>query len=108
MKKLEINKPFARKSGAWVAKMAIMVALSFLLYYIGRFIKLPIFPSFLDFQISELPALFAGFSMGPVSGCLVIIIKCALKLPLSGTAFVGELTDMLLGVAFVLPASLLY
>lgn len=108
MKKLEINKPFARKSGAWVAKMAIMVALSFLLYYIGRFIKIPIFPSFLDFQISELPALFAGFSMGPVSGCLVIIIKCALKLPLSGTAFVGELTDMLLGVAFVLPASLLY
>ena len=108
MKKLTLDKPFARKSGAWVAKMAIMVALSFVLYYLGHYIKIPIFPSFLDFQISELPALFAGFSMGPVSGCLVIIIKCALKLPLSSTAFVGELTDMLLGVSFVLPASLLY
>ena len=108
MKKLTLDKPFARKSGSWVAKMAIMVALSFVLYYLGHYIKIPIFPSFLDFQISELPALFAGFSMGPVSGCLVIIIKCALKLPLSSTAFVGELTDMLLGVSFVLPASLLY
>ena len=108
MKKLTLDKPFARKSGAWIAKMAIMVALSFILYYLGHYIKIPIFPSFLDFQISELPALFAGFSMGPISGCLVIIIKCALKLPLSSTAFVGELTDMLLGVSFVLPASLLY
>lgn len=96
-------------SAAYVAKMAVLIALSFLLYYLGRFVKLPfMFPSFFDMQISELPALLAGFSLGPISGCLVIICKCILKLPLSSTLYVGELTDMLLGVAFVLPASLIY
>ena len=98
-----------RFSAAYVAKMAILTAISFLLYYLGRFVKLPfMFPSFFDMQISELPALLAGFSLGPLSGCLVIIFKCLLKLPLSSTLYVGELTDMLLGVAFVLPASLIY
>ncbi len=98
-----------RFSAAYVAKMAILVAISFLLYYLGRFVKLPfMFPSFFDMQISELPALLAGFSLGPISGCLVIIFKCLLKLPLTSTMYVGELTDMLLGVAFVLPASVVY
>ncbi len=98
-----------RFSAAYVAKMAVLTAISFLLYYLGRFVKLPfMFPSFFDMQISELPALLAGFSLGPVSGCLVIVFKCLLKLPLSSTLYVGELTDMLLGVMFVLPASLIY
>lgn len=96
-------------SAAYVAKMAILTAISFLLYYLGRFVKLPfMFPSFFDMQISELPALLAGFSLGPLSGCMVIVFKCLLKLPLSSTLYVGELTDMLLGVTFVLPASLIY
>lgn len=98
-----------RFSAAYVAKMAILTAISFLLYYLGRFVKLPfMFPSFLDMQISELPALLAGFSLGPISGCLVIVFKCLLKLPLSSTFYVGELTDILLGISFVLPASLIY
>ena len=63
-------------SAAYVAKMAVLTAISFLLYYLGRFVKLPfMFPSFFDMQISELPALLAGFSLGPVSGCLVIVFK---------------------------------
>lgn len=94
-------------SAAYLAKMAMLTAISFLLYLYVKF-KLPIFPSFLEVQISELPALLAGFSMGPISGCLVIIFKCLLKFPLSSTAYVGEATDILLGIAFVLPASLIY
>ena len=95
-------------STAYIAKMAILTALSFILYAFGKF-NLPfMFPSFLEIQISELPALLAGFSMGPVSGCLVIIFKCLLKFPLTSTAYVGEATDILLGIAFVLPASLIY
>ncbi len=94
-------------SAAYLAKMAMLTAISFLLYLYVKF-KLPIFPSFLEIQISELPALLAGFSMGPISGCLVIIFKCLLKFPLSSTAYVGEATDILLGIAFVLPAALIY
>lgn len=76
----------------YIVKLAMYSALAFVLYNI----KFPLpfmFPSFLDIQISELPALIAGFSMGPISGCLVIIIKWLLKFPLSSTFFVGEATD---------------
>lgn len=95
-------------SSAYIAKIAILTALSFILYAFGKF-NLPfMFPSFLEIQISELPALMAGFSMGPISGTLVIVLKCLLKFPMSSTAYVGEATDMLLGILFVLPASLIY
>ncbi|MFW5780890.1 MAG: ECF transporter S component [Bacillota bacterium] len=92
----------------YLAKTAILSVISFILY---TFVKFPLpfmFPSFLDMHFSELPALLAGFSMGPVSGCLVILIRCLLKLPMSSTGFVGEFTDLVLGVAIVLPASLIY
>lgn len=97
-----------RYSTAYLAKLAVLTAISYVLYSFVK-ISLPtIFPSFLDMQISELPALLAGFSMGPVSGCLVIILKCLFKFPFSTTALAGESTDILLGIAFVLPASLIY
>lgn len=96
-----------RMSAAYVAKLALLTALAFALY-LAKFNLPAIFPSFLEMQFSELPALLAGFSMGPVAGVLVVIFKCLLKFPLTSTAFVGELTDMLLGVAIVLPASLIY
>jgi len=98
----------AKYSAAYVAKIAILTAISFLLYAFGKFNIPVLFPSFLEIQISELPALLAGFSMGPVSGCFVIIFKCLLKLPLSTTQFVGEITDIVLGISLVLPASVIY
>lgn len=95
-------------STSYLAKIAILTAISFILYYLCKF-NLPfMFPNFLELQFSELPALLAGFSMGPVSGCLVIILKCLLKLPFSSTSFVGEFTDIIIGIAFVLPASIIY
>lgn len=111
--KAEIKATFAKFrnpkfSTAYIAKMAILTAIAFILYAFAKF-NLPfMFPSFLEIQISELPALLAGFSMGPISGCLVVIIKCLLKFPLTTTAYVGEATDILLGISFVLPASLIY
>lgn len=95
-------------SAAYVAKLAILTAISFILYAFVKFSLPFMFPSFLDMQISELPALLAGFSMGPVSGCLVVLFKCLLKFPMSGTAYVGEATDILMGIALVLPASIIY
>ena len=96
-----------KMSAAYVAKLALLTALAFALY-MAKF-NLPfMFPGFLEMQFSELPALLAGFSMGPVAGVLVVLLKCAIKLPLTSTAFVGELTDMLLGVMLVLPAAIIY
>ena len=94
-------------SAAYVAKLALLTAIAFALY-LAKFNLPMMFPSFLEIQFSELPALLAGFSMGPVAGVLVVVLKCLLKMPLTSTNFVGELTDILIGIALVLPASLIY
>ena len=72
--------------------------------------SVPIAPAFLKFDISELPALFAGFFMGPISGCAVVGIKVLLKIVVQGTdtAFVGEFMNLLGSICFILPAAILY
>ncbi len=91
-----------------IAFIGMLGALSAILMSIN--VPLPFAPTFLKFDIAELPALFAGFFMGPVSGCTVIVVKIVLKLLLQGTetAFVGELMNIIGSCAFVLPASLIY
>ncbi len=91
-----------------LAKVAMLSALSFVLYMWVKFPLPMLFPSFLDIQISELPALIGGFSMGPLAGCAIIVVKCLIKMPFSTTGCVGELGDMIFGIAFVLPAALIY
>lgn len=87
--------------------VASMGAIATILYIFVKF-PLPIFPTFLDLQISELPALITGFAYGPVSGMFVILIKFIIKLPLSSTAMVGEIGDLILGLSVVLTSSLIY
>ncbi|MDE7260862.1 MAG: ECF transporter S component [Oscillospiraceae bacterium] len=76
------------------------------------FLEFPIpflIPSFVELDFSELPALLAAFSMGPVSGVIVCLAKNVIKgLLFSGTGGVGELCNFLLGVCFVIPAGLIY
>jgi riboflavin transporter FmnP len=93
---------------AYIAKVAMLSAISFVLYMYCKFSLPFIFPSFLEMQFSELPAILAGFSLGPVAGAIVIIVKCLIKFPFSSTAFVGEIIDILLGLCYVLPASVIY
>lgn len=93
----------------FIAKTGIFAAISIILYTVP-FLKfgLPIFPSFLEFHFDEVPALIAGFAYGPISGTLVILIKTLVKLPITNTAGVGELADLIYSVAFIIPASLIY
>ena len=88
--------------------VGLLGAMSFVLMLI-RF-PLPFMPSFLEFDISELPAMFAGFFLGPVGGVLVVIVKLSLKLAIQGTstAFVGEFMNLVASVTFALSASLIY
>ena len=86
---------FSKKvSTAYLTKIAILVAISFVLYAFCKF-NLPfMFPSFLEMQISDLPAIIGGFALGPISGTLIIVIKCCLKMPMTSTGCVGELVDI--------------
>lgn len=90
-----------------IAKIGIFSAMSYVLYLIN--IPLPfLFPSFLKINLSDVPALIGGFSMGPLAGAIIVIIKVLLKLPFSGTMGVGELSDLINGLAFTLAASIIY
>ena len=76
------------------------------------FLEFPIpflIPSFVELDFSELPALLAAFSLGPVSGAVVCLVKNVIKgLLFSGTGGVGEMCNFLLGVCFVIPAGVIY
>ena len=98
------------RSSRSIAFIGMLGALSAVLMLIS--VPLPFAPGFLKFDIAELPALFAGFFLGPVGGCAVIIelVKILLKLVTQGTdtAFVGDLMNIAGSCTFVLPAAFIY
>lgn len=75
---------------------------------------------FLDFSVPFMPfiyqdgslqnflALIGSFAMGPLCGVIICLVKNVLHLFITSTGGVGELSNFILGVAFVLPAGLLY
>ncbi|MCR5640442.1 MAG: ECF transporter S component [Lachnospiraceae bacterium] len=91
----------------FLAVTAMLSALAFVLMYLDFAIPFLI-PGFVKMDFSELPALIAAFSMGPVSGVMVCLIKNLLHLFVTSTGGIGELCNFLLGAAFVLPAGLIY
>ena len=88
--------------------VAILGAVSFVLMLIN--FSLPFAPSFLKFDIADLPGLFAGFFLGPLAGFEVIVVKLLLKLVIQGTetAFVGEFSNLTGSTVFVVLAALIY
>lgn len=101
------KKEESRMNVKQMSMVGIMSAITVILYYFVKF-NLPFFPPWLDIQVSELPALITGFAYGPFAGCLVILVRFVLKLPATITAGVGELADLVLGIAVVGISSLIY
>ncbi len=85
---------------------AMLSAIAFVLMFLDT--AVPVMPSFIKLDVSELPALMAAFAMGPVYGVIVCFIKNVLHLFITQTGGVGELSNFILGVGFVLPAGLIY
>lgn len=97
-----------RLTTRYMAVTAVLSALAFVLQLIE--FPLPmIMPSFIKFDVSDLPALIGAFSMGPVCGVLVELLKNVLHAILSSHSFgVGELSNFILGAVFVGVAGLIY
>ena len=96
-----------RFSTKQIVRVAIFGALSGIFYIFIKF-PVPFFPSFLEFHFDEVPVFIASFAYGPITGLLVILIKTLIKLPLTRTLGVGELSDLIYSIAFVIPASIIY
>ena len=83
---------------------AVATVLMFLDFSLPMFI-----PSFVKMDVSELPALLASFSLGPVYGVAVCLVKNVLNMIFHGsTGGIGELCNFLIGAAFVATAGVLY
>nr|WP_325194996.1 ECF transporter S component [uncultured Oscillibacter sp.] len=93
-------------------KLAVTAMLSAVAFVL-MFIEFPIpalIPSFVKLDISDLPELLAAFSMGPLYGVAVTLLKNLLFILLHGTssAYVGELFNFLMGSVFAFSAGFIY
>ena len=86
-----------------LTRCGLLSAMAVILFYI----EIPVV-AFYKLDLSTLPAILAGFAMGPWQGLAVIIIKNLVHVLGTSTAGVGELADILMSCAFVIPASLIY
>lgn len=87
---------------------ALLGAMSALLMVLE--FSVPFAPTFVKFDFSDLPIIIGGFLMGPLSGITIAIMKILLSTMIHGTTtmFVGELSNLILSIAFVFPASYVY
>lgn len=71
---------------------------------------LPFMPPFMDFDFASVPELIGGFALGPVAAVMIVLVKILVKLVLMGTStmLTGELSNVLLSIAYVIPAVLIY
>ncbi len=105
-KKNGINEPVfnTRK----VAMIGMFSAIAMILHLFD--FPLPFAPGFYKLDFSELPILVGTFAFGPAAGVMMEFVKILLKLLIkgTGTAFVGDLANFVIGCSFILPASAIY
>ena len=96
----------SKMSVRYITVTAMLSAIAFVLMFLD--FSVPVMPGFIKMDLSELPALIGSFAMGPACGVMVCLIKNLLHLLMTSTGGVGELSNFVLGVSFVLPAGLIY
>ena len=84
-----------------VTGTAMLTAVAVGLQYIE--ISIPIMPSFIKLDFSDLPELIGAFAYGPIA-----LLKNLIHMAVSQSGFVGELSNFLLGASFSLIAGLIY
>lgn len=97
-----------KKNTVYLTKIACLGAVATLLMLLE--FPLPFAPAFYELNFSEVAVLISGFALGPFAAVLTELIKILLNLVINSTdtAFIGELSNFLMGLAFVLPAAFIY
>ena len=87
-----------------IAQIGVLGAIAMVLMLFD--IPLPFAPTFYKIDFSEVPVLIGAFTMGPVAGALIELVKILLNLLIRGTstAGVGDLGNFLIGCAMCIPA----
>jgi len=74
-----------------LAVSAMLTAVAAVLQFLE--FSIPLVPSFIKLDFSDLPALLGTFSLGPVYGVAIQLVKNLLHLPFGSSAGVGELSN---------------
>ena len=85
---------------------AMLAAVSTILMFLS--FNVPLVPSFLRMDLSELPALIGAYALGPWYGVAVCLIKNLFNVFRTTTGGIGELSNFLLGSIFVLASGIWY
>lgn len=89
--------------------MSLLSAVGFLIMYIA--FPLPLFPTFLKIDFSDIPALVGAIMYGPVAGVGIELLKNILHYFIKGSGTgvpVGEFANFLAGSVFIFVTSLVY
>lgn len=89
-----------------ITMIGMLSAVSIILFYLN--FSVPFMPGFIKMDISDLPALIGSFSLGPVAGVVICLIKNLIGLLKTTTGGVGELSNFILSASFVLCAGIVY
>lgn len=91
-----------------MAVIAILGVLSAILMMLD--FPIAIAPAFYKLDLSDLPCLIGGFTLGPIPALFIELIKIIVKLLIkpTSTAFVGELAAFIISSSFVFTAALIY
>ncbi len=88
------------------AAIGMLSAISYVLMLLE--FPVPLMPTFIKMDLSDLPALIGAMAYGPFAGVLIALIKNLLHLPMSQTAWVGEASNFILSSFFVATAGQFY
>ncbi len=99
MKTKGISLRYITVTAVFSAVAAVLMMLSF---------NVPLMPSFIKFDFSELPVLIASFAIGPLGGAAVALIKNLINLIFTTTGGVGELSNFILSFIFAVTAGTIY
>lgn len=87
--------------------IAMLTALSVVLYFLAEIPIIPIAPH-LKIDLSDVPALISAIILGPISGIVVEFLKNIIHLTRTGTFGLGELANFCVGVSVIVPFSIIY
>lgn len=96
-----------KSNTVYMTYVALMVAIATILSYFPE-IPLVFFAPHLKLDFSFVPMLLIGFSFGPGASIMALLISNFIRLLSTNTAGVGQLANVLVGAAYLLPPTIMY
>ncbi len=95
-----------QKKTRLIAGCGMLTAAAVVLQYVE--FAIPIMPSFIKLDFSDLPELIGAFAYGPLAGIIIALLKNLIHMAVSQSGFIGELSNFLLGAVFAGVAGVVY